>query len=283
MRPILFSIGPIVISSFGFFAALAFMTASFLVWKFSQERLLYSKSSLKDEDLFDGLFVFSLGFLFGARIIFIFSHFNRFGFNLLSWVLVRQVNGFSFLGGFVIAGALLVIFCWRRKLDPWKVLDIFSPAVALALAIGFMGALLDGTGSGSQTEMPWGVLFVGEEKRQHPVQGLAAVLFLVAFLILKHERTLVLKKKNKKKAITLSFLAISGIILFLLAFFQEGKVYFRWLKKIQFFYLGQTVFFGGWFFKCWGMDFRKEYLLLVENLKKMKTFKLSFKRRKKNG
>lgn len=273
MKPILFSIGPVAISSFGFFAAISFLTACFLIWKFSQERLLYSQSPIEDEDLFDALFVFTLSFLFGARMVFVFSHFNQFGFNLLAWLLIERVNGFSFLGGFLVGVLSLFLFCQRKKLKAWEVFDLFGLGLSAALSLSFIGALLDGVGGGRKTLLPWGVLLAGYEGRRHPVQGLAAILFFFLFLFLNRVRVWGFKKKLKSGLVALSFLALSSLILFGLEFLKESKLYWRLINQSQVFYLVGFLIGGA------GL-----YLRLERNLRSdLKNLRLIFKRKRKNG
>lgn len=263
MRPILFSIGPISISSFGFFAALAFLFLSFLLWKFSQEELLYGKSPIAEETIFDALFVFVLGTLVGARLIFVFSHFDQFGYDLLKWLLVREISGFSFLGGFMMGALSLLVFSLKKKLNVSAVFDLFSFGVTAVLPLVFLGAFLDGVGAGAKTTLPWGVIFVGQEGRRHPVQLLAACLFLFLFLVLKRVRFISLKKKLAAGVVTLGFLSLSGLALFLLAFLGEGALYLNYFKQDQLWYLGTALVGGFGFYQRLGQSLKEDIAVFI--------------------
>lgn len=281
MRPILFSLGPISVSSFGFFAALAFLLASFLIWKFSQEELLFSKTPIEEEILFDAMFIFTLGGLVGARLFFIFFHFQEFGLNFLSWILIGQANRLSLLGGFWVGAILLFIFSLKKRIDFWDIGDLFSLGGSAALSLGFIGAFLDGTGFGAKTTFPWGVLFVGQEGRRHPVQLLGAVFFLLLFLILKGVRFLALKKRLKDGVVILCFLSLSGVILFLLDFLKEGEIYLRWIKKDQLFYLGAALVGSVWLYKRLERNFKTDVQAFFQPLQPfMKKIRLSLKLKK---
>lgn len=245
MHPILLSLGPISISSFGFFAAVAFLLATFLIWKFSAEELLFGKTPIKEEKLFDGVFIFVLATLFGARVIFVLSHFDQFGFNFARWILARELSGFSFLGGFFVGALFLFIFCLKAKIEFLDLADLFSLGLSFALSLAFIGALLDGVGAGARTTAPWGVLFAGQIGRRHPVQLLGSVLFLFSFLLLKRVRLKALKKRVKKGVVSLCFLALSGLTFFLLDFLKEGEVYWGGLKLSQIVYLLVFLVGGG--------------------------------------
>lgn len=266
MRPILFSLGPISISSFGFFAAIAFLLTAFLAWKFSQEELLFSKTPIKEDTLFDAIFLFILGTLFGARLIFILSHFEQFGFSLLRFVLIRDANGFSFLGGFLMGTLFLISFALKKGLNFWHIADIFSLAASAALSLIFTGAFLDGVGVGARTTFPWGVLVVGHEGRRHPVQLLAAAFFLFCFLILKKVRFFVLKKRLKEGIVSLCFLALSGFVLFILDFLKEGEIYFKILKRDQITYLGLSLISGLWLYQRLERNLRSDLRLIFQFL-----------------
>lgn len=249
MKPILFSLGPISISSFGFFAAVSFLLATFLIWKFSQEELLFSKTPIEEETLFDAVFIFCLSSLFGARLIYVLSHFEEFGSNFLRWILIREASGFSFLGGFLVGALLLFIYCLKKGLDFLDIFDLFSLGGSAALSFAFIGALLDGVGAGARTTFPWGVLFVGYEGRRHPVQLLASVFFLVSFLILKKVRFYALKKRLKKGIVTFCCLTLLSFTLFLLDFLKEGDIYFSGLKFSALIYLTVFLLSGGFLYK----------------------------------
>ncbi|MBL7158887.1 prolipoprotein diacylglyceryl transferase [Candidatus Microgenomates bacterium] len=281
MFPILFSLGPISVSSFGFFAAAAFLLACFLIWKFSHEELLFSKTPIEDETLFDAVFIFILASFFGARLIFIFSHFQNFGFNFLSWILVRQASGFYFLGGFIVGCVFLFIFSLRKKLDFWKMADLFSLGITAVLPLCFIGAFLDGVSAGAKTTLPWGILFTGLEGKRHPVQLVGAVFFLLFFLILKKVRFLVLKRREKKGVIVFSFLSFSGLVLFLLDFLKEGEIYLGGLKKDQFLYLTAAIISSVCLYKQLERNFKNDFRAFYQYLKSTKKIKLTLKKKGK--
>lgn len=274
MHPILFSLGPISISSFGFFVAFSFLLTAFLIWKLNGEGILFGKSPLDEEVLFDALFVFTFAVFVGARLIFVFSHFDSFGFNVLEWVLIRKASGFSFLGGFFVGAFCLLFFCHQKKIHPWEIFELFSLSLSLALSFCFFGAFLDGTGAGGKTDFPWGVLFVGQEGRRHPVQLFASAGFLFLFLLLKRIRLFALKKRVKKGLVSFSFLSASGAILFLLDFFKERDVYWKWITLDQILYLGMAGIGLAWvYYKQLERSFRsdfKAYLFSFISLKKLK-------------
>lgn len=65
-------------------------------------------------------------------------------------------------GGMSIQGAILgglaaaLVFAWRRRVNPWGLLDILAPSVILGQGIGRIGCLLSGDSFGRPvSEVPW--------------------------------------------------------------------------------------------------------------------------------
>ena len=68
-------------------------------------------------------------------------------------------------GGLVLHGAILggvialFLFCYRRRLNPWRIADIIMPSVFVGIAIGRIGCLLNGCCFGGICELPWAIQF----------------------------------------------------------------------------------------------------------------------------
>jgi phosphatidylglycerol:prolipoprotein diacylglycerol transferase len=59
-------------------------------------------------------------------------------------------NGFTYYGGYIIGGLAVVYICYKRGIRPLHVLDIGSPGMMLAYAVGRIGCQLSGDGD-------WGI------------------------------------------------------------------------------------------------------------------------------
>src|SRR3989338_9939126 len=92
MLPVLLNVGFLKIYTFGVFLVLGFFWATFLLWK--NIRL----TSLKEKDVFDGLFISLLGALFFGRLVYVILNFKDFGFNLLKFILINGYPGISLYG-----------------------------------------------------------------------------------------------------------------------------------------------------------------------------------------
>ncbi|TSC54161.1 MAG: phosphatidylglycerol:prolipoprotein diacylglycerol transferase [Microgenomates group bacterium LiPW_16] len=233
MYPILFSIGPVKIYSFGVFLVLAAIAGSFEVWREGR--------SLKfdEEKLLDLILIEAIAGLAGARIYYLILHFEDFGFNPFSWFLIFHFPGLSFLGA--IIGGLIGAFIFAKKTG-WsfcQIGDFLVLGVSLGEAIGRIGAFLSGSAYGALTSLPWGVPMIGLIGRRHPSQiyeGLAAFLTFAALLRLK---TILEIKKLPSGLIFLLYFLFFGASRFFLEFFRGDSVYFRGWRTTQ---IGCLVF-----------------------------------------
>ena len=171
MLPILFSIGPIKIYTFGVFLVLAFFWGSFLLWK------LIRLTAFKEEEVFDGLF-WALGFsLFFGRLFYVILNFSDFGFSFLKFILINGYPGLS-LYGVLFGGFLgLFIFCLFKKLKFFVLVDYFIPPLFLALAFGKLGSFFSGAEVGTKTDFFLAVKFVAFDGLRHLTAFYESLLF----------------------------------------------------------------------------------------------------------
>lgn len=182
MRPTLFDIGPVSISSFGFFLGLGFLVASIMIVQaarhehWNRERIL---------DVF--LATVFAGFL-GARLVYIFLHPFEFEGSFTRMVQFYRYPGFSFPG--VLFGGLLGFFIAgrRSRLPLLLMADAFALAYLAAELLGEIGCFLSGCMVGSITYMPWGIVIPGMIGRRHPIPVYLFLLTLVLLFLLTHVR-----------------------------------------------------------------------------------------------
>ena len=104
MHPILFTIGPFIIYSYGFFLALAYLAASFIFWREGKKR------GFKEEKLIDFSVLALLAAIVGGRAFYVLLNWGFFSHNL-GKVFAIWEGGFSYYGGLVcifFVGAYLV-------------------------------------------------------------------------------------------------------------------------------------------------------------------------------
>jgi len=108
------------------------------------------------------ILVFGIG---GGRIAYLIQYRDRVFANTrgLGDVLFQAVNLPD--GGLVLIGALmggtlgLLVFCYRRQLNAFELLDVLMPAVFIGIGFGRVGCLLNGCCYGGACDLPWAITF----------------------------------------------------------------------------------------------------------------------------
>lgn len=133
MLPVLISAGPMTIPTFGFFAVLAFIAASFLLWR-------KLKEDYPEEEIISFTILLTLFAILGGRIFYLVGHFSEFNFNLAEWIFWTRYPGFSLPGAFL--SMIPFALWWTRKnnWDFWVVVDGAVWGLLAALLLGSFGA-----------------------------------------------------------------------------------------------------------------------------------------------
>lgn len=194
MHPILLQIGGFSLRSYGLMAAIGFLAAAWLLGK----NRSYAKMSADQTSA--ALFIAMIAGIVGARIFYVVQFFDQYRNHL--WRIIRiDQGGLVFYGGFLLAIAALWFYAHRQKLDIVRILDVCTPALALAHACGRVGCFLNGCCYGKPTELFWGVRYpAGSEAALrypgaalHPVQlyeagGQLLLTFLYFYLVRRAPR-----------------------------------------------------------------------------------------------
>ncbi|HKZ34368.1 MAG TPA: prolipoprotein diacylglyceryl transferase family protein [Patescibacteria group bacterium] len=216
MTPIFIQKGIVQIAFYSVFVTLGFFLASFVIWR-NMKKAHYAK-----EEPFDLLFVCTLGFLIGARAIYILMHPEAFGWNVLTWFSIFSNVGFSLTGGIVGGAVALWVFSNKKRWNIWEIGDFVVPAVILTETFESLGCFFSGCRYGKLSSLPWAVEIVGVYGRRHPVQIYAALLLLLLLLGIA-----LLRKRVRPDGFFVPVYLIGwGIIHSLIAFWQEQSVYF---------------------------------------------------------
>jgi phosphatidylglycerol:prolipoprotein diacylglycerol transferase len=226
MFPVLFSIGPLTVYTFGVFALLAFFFGSFVVWKRGKE------ANLIEEEIFDSIVIISITGLLSARAAYIVLNFERFGFSFLNWLSYIRLPGFTFMGGLVGGLVVLLVVCRNKRWGFFDVADIGVTGLSLAQAIGWLGAFFSGLGVGKEVGR-FGLLFPGFEDPRFPAQIIWMLGFVLIFIFLwrVEERYRTFEWYRGKRTVALTgFLLFSyfvglGVLKLLVASVYEPRVY----------------------------------------------------------
>lgn len=248
MYPILFSIGPITVYSFGALMALAALVAGWIVWS-ELKRYRYDPE-LASTMVFAGI----IGGLLGARLLFIVEEWR--GFIQSPWDFIFTGAGFTWYGG-LLGGALAVTWVVRKRGIPWlHAADIATPALAIGYGIGRLGCHVAGDGDwGTVAEVPWAVAYTnaivgwahpltgapyGPGVRVHPTPIYEFLESLLIFGILWSVR----KKARQSGTVFWLYLTLAGVARFGVEFWRVNPVIALGMTEAQWFGLGLTLVGG---------------------------------------
>ena len=184
MIPVIASIGPIHLYSYGLCLALGLILSLILM-----RRRAAKEGFPKPDDCSDMIFaVFIWGFI-GARLFYVAQNLSYYLANPLKILAVWE-GGLIFYGGVITALIGFIVTTRSKKLSFWKFLDFFVPYVALTQFFGRVGCFLNGCCYGQTCDLPWAVQFPLVENSVHPSQLYEALfsLFLFGYLLMRSRK-----------------------------------------------------------------------------------------------
>ena len=230
MHPVLLSLGPVTIYSYGVMMALSFVTAGWVIRKELQRQG-------RDPDLASSLVLWAaVGGLIGARLLFILDAWPAFVAD--PWALILTGAGFIWYGG-LLGGIAGVSLCMRRYRLPWlRTMDIVAPAIALGHGIGRIGCHLAGDGDwGPPTDLPWGVVYSEAiagwphppEVAVHPTPLYELAAYSLIFVFLWQRRT----ATHRPGSLFWGYLVLAGLARFGLEFVRINPGFLFGLSLAQ--------------------------------------------------
>ncbi len=131
--------------------------------------------------------------------------------------------------GALVAVVAAVLFGWRQRLPLWTTADVLAAPVALGLAFEQLGALLAGSGYGTETTVRWAVIYSDPLAgiwsgaplgvALHPVQGYAALGFLALSILLM----IWLPRRRQAGDAAGMFLLGAGVVAFVTEFWRDSE------------------------------------------------------------
>jgi len=257
MYPVLFEFGPIRIFTYGFFLALAFLSAVYLA---SREA---GRLDLPVARFYDLCFYIILGAIVGSRLLYVLLEWPTFLAHPLK-IFALWEGGLVFHGGVVLA-LVMAFYYMRRHALPWRLtLDALAVGMPVGQFFGRIGCFMAGCCYGSPSHLPWAVTFTNPEtlcpvkEPLHPAQLYEAFLALGVFGVIYSLRT----RKRFQGQLVLTYFCLAGLVRFLVEFFRHpadyrGPVLWGWMPMTQAVALFIAVISGallGW----WGWRFRPQ-------------------------
>lgn len=213
MHPILFTIGPITIYSYGVMLAAAVLVCTYLLSKDAK------RYNISQETAYDLVFWCMLWGIIGARIFYIFIEWDYFSGNLLE-IPMLQKGGLAWQGGFLGGTLAGIWFARRKKLSLRPLMDLAAPYVALGQSIGRLGCFFNGCCYGKP--VAWGPYFPVHHARLYPTQLFECAGLFIIFLVLKKAQT----KPHQAGFIFVFYLWLAAIERFIVEFYRGDTVPF---------------------------------------------------------
>ena len=234
MHPILLKLGPITIFTYGFFLAVAFLSAIFMAGREAQ------RLGLPKGQFYDLCFYIIVAALVGSRLLFVILEPRAFLSHPLKLFALWE-GGLDFQGGMFLA--LIVAFVYIRYRGwSWRpTLDALALGAPLGQFFGRIGCFMAGCCFGTPTQVPWAVVFTDPTSlcplrgvQLHPSQLYEAFLALGVFGFLYWFRT----RKRYNGQMVLIYLCLAGLVRFVVEFFRSpldyrGPTYFGFMPLTQ--------------------------------------------------
>ena len=230
---------------------LAYLAAFIAGWWLLRIRARRLGEGWTNDMVGDLVFYVVLGIILGGRFGYVFFYsFDQFLDNPL-WLFMIWKGGMSFHGG--LLGVLTVFALYGRKVGKtfFEIADLVAPTVPVGLGFGRIANFINGELYGRVTDVPWGMIFPGEDLPRHPSQLYQAVLEgFVLFAILWWFSV----KPRPRMAVSGLFLLGYGCFRFIIEFVRQpdqdlGFIAFNWLTMGQ--VLSLPMVFLGVAFLIW--------------------------------
>mgnify|MGYP003441729705 FL=1 len=151
MLPILISLGPIKIYSYGVFLAIGLFIGLYFWWKMGRDE------HWDEIALFDGFFLSVLTYFVVGRMGYVALHWEEVGTLYRSLALLAY-PGINVVSGIVGSAILMILFARNHDWQVWKMADAYVVTLALVLVFGGIGTILNGTNPDWRVNV-WGGVF----------------------------------------------------------------------------------------------------------------------------
>jgi len=227
MSPIAFTIGEVGIRWYGIMVALAVLVV--VLWVFWE---IKRGASVSYDNLFTAALVAIPGGIIVSRMLHVVDMWSYYSTH------PGQIIGFS---GLTIYGAMLgaVLAIWiYSKFSRFRfgyVMDLVVPGVILAQAVGRVGCTINGCCYGTETSLPWGVVYTHPESYAplgvalHPTQLYEIAFLLVVFGVLFWLR----RRFQPEGSLFLIYLSVYSLWRVGIDFLRDGTSFLFGLHQAQ--------------------------------------------------
>jgi phosphatidylglycerol:prolipoprotein diacylglycerol transferase len=152
MIPVLFSVGPLHVYSYGLMLGISFLLGSYIL-------ALHLKRNAIDPGVASTItflaVIFGIG---GAKMLYLIEEWESFVRDPFG--MAFSAGGLTWYGGFLLALLAVSLFIRSKRIPFLKVWDGLGIALILAYGVGRIGCHLAGDGDyGAPTHLPWGTIY----------------------------------------------------------------------------------------------------------------------------
>jgi phosphatidylglycerol:prolipoprotein diacylglycerol transferase len=216
MHPILFSLGPLTVHTYGVLVAAGFLIG--IAFAVRQAK----KEGIPSDKIIDLGFYIILAAIIGSRLLFILVNAGHYIANPLD-IFKLWEGGLVFYGGILFAVPAGIWYVSKNRLGLWNIADIFAPSIAIGHAFGRLGCFAAGCCYGkAAASLPWCVIFTDPNclaptnVALHPTQLYESAGEFINFLILVSFR----KYKTFNGQVFMSYLLLYSVLRFTVEFFR---------------------------------------------------------------
>lgn len=179
------SIGPLAISWY----SMSYVTGILVGWYYMTKLIKINKiKDISKENIEDFISWAIIAIILGGRLGYVLFYDPVKYFSNPIEILKTYEGGMSFHGGALAFIIATICFCKKNKIQFLKLLDLASAATPIGLFFGRIANFINAELYGRPTNLPWGVIFPGEDFARHPSQLYesileGAVIFIVIFVI----------------------------------------------------------------------------------------------------
>jgi phosphatidylglycerol:prolipoprotein diacylglycerol transferase len=229
MHPIICTLGPFTIYSYGLLLAIGFLVASVLGC------LEAKRQGINPDLIFNFCFIVFISGVIGARIFYIVDNVSYYIKNPLD-IIMLQYGGLSWFGGLGLGVLSGVIYLKKKHLRVYKIFDLIVPFVALAQSLGRTGCLLNGCCFGRISR--FGIYFEVHDAILVPTQLYSSLILIGIFVVLRALQD----KPHKIGEIFYTYLLLYSLKRFFIEFWRaDNPVIFLGVTLFQ--VLSISIFF----------------------------------------
>jgi phosphatidylglycerol:prolipoprotein diacylglycerol transferase len=180
----------------------------------------------RPEEIYGLLLLLFISAVAGARLLFCVDFHGEFRYSLAD-VLKFWKGGLALHGGILLALATFILYTHWRRLDFWRMADLFAPATALFISFARVGCILMGCcyGKPCNPDFPLAITFTKSASLAprgvplYPTQVMFAAVALLVFVLVWVRR----RRKRFEGELALIGASLFSFLVFLIEFFRADR------------------------------------------------------------